>query len=190
MAYESTSGVPAAGTDAYTIFNGFVDFVDGDWIEPGRAREPRPTRIHFGPEPGATYDLARTSVRGNVGYTDRWTLVTLVGADSFYRAHSAGVGSSRPGLQPNQVAVWTGENHHAGQGFVAQWTDIDPGADGQFQIVSTQYLGPTPGVGTGNSSTGAKGYAVVRLCGLSSTTMLPRHRFDAQPMAQRCRPHQ
>ena len=46
-----------------------------------------------------------------------------------------------------------------------QWTDIDPGADGIFQITSQQYLGLTPGVGTGSAATGSKGYglAAVRL---------------------------
>ena len=53
------------------------------------------------------------------------------------------------GLPPNQVALWTGENHLPDQGFVAQWKEIDPGADGTFQIISEQYLGLTPGVGTG-----------------------------------------
>jgi hypothetical protein len=160
VAYENTSGVPAAGTDAYNIFNGFVDFSSAVGSSIAVAGAAESTYTFSGLTSGATYDLAATAVRGTVLYANRWTLVTLAGADSFLPAHSTGVGIVTAGLQPNQVAVWTGANHQAGQGFVAQWTDIDPGADRTFQIVSTQYLGPTPGVGTGSASGGLKGYAV------------------------------
>ena len=53
-----------------------------------------------------------------------------------------------PDFQPNQVAIWTGENHLPEQGFIVEWKDIDVGADGTIQITSQQYLGLTPGVGT------------------------------------------
>ena len=76
------------------------------------------------------------------------------------RRTAAGIGIVTDGLPPNQVAIWTGENHLPDQGFVAQWKEIDPGADGTFQIVSEQYLGLTPGVGTGSAATGSKAYAL------------------------------
>ena len=170
--YENTSGIPAAGTDAYDIFNGFVDFSSGAGSSIAVSGASSSTYTFSGLTSGATYDLAATSVRGTALYTDRWTLVTLVGAQSFTPAHSTGNGIVTAGIAPNQVAVWTGANHQAGQGFVAQWTDIDPGADREFQIVSTQYLGPTPGVGPAqNSSGGLKGYAVsgIRLIEHDST---------------------
>jgi hypothetical protein len=163
VAYESTSGVPAAGTDAYALFNGYVDFSSANGSSLAVTPTTTYTYAFTGLTPVATYDLAGTSVRGNTSYTNRWTLVTLVGADAFTSAHSTGLGIVTTGLQPNQVALWTGENHLAGQGFIAQWTDIDPGADGQFQLVSTQYQGPTPGVGNGNSTGGGKGYAITGL---------------------------
>lgn len=160
VSYENTSGVPAAGTDAASIFGGFVDFSSGAGSSLAVAGSQSYTHAFSGLDPANRYDFAGTAVRGNTGYTNRWTLVTLVGAASFTAAHSAGVGIVTAGLQPNQAALWTGENHLAAQGFVVAWTDIDPGPDGQFQIVSTQYQGPTPGVGTGNSTGGGKGYAL------------------------------
>jgi methionine-rich copper-binding protein CopC len=158
--YENTSGVPAAGTPAANMFNGFVDFSTGTGSSLAVAGAQTYTHAFSGMDPANRYDFAGTAVRGNSGYTDRWTLVTLVGAESFTAAHSPGVGIVTAGLAPNQAALWTGENHLAGQGYLAAWTDIDPGADGQIQVVSSQYLGPTPGVGTGNSSAGGKGYAL------------------------------
>ncbi len=90
-------------------------------------------------------------------YDDRWTLVTLVGADSATAAPTAGNGAII--ISPTQIALWAGANNGAAQGFVARWTDIDPGADNAFSIEMTQFTGSTPGVGTGTAS-GSKGYAL------------------------------
>jgi len=167
LSYASTSGVPAAGTDAYQMFNGYVYFGSGTYASielrgPGHTYTYTFSGLDAGG--GTTYDFHGTAVRGNSDYTDRWTLVSLVGAESFTADHSTGLGvvtSETPGsgLQPNQVALWTGHNSAPGQGFVAGWTRIDPGPDGQFQVVCDQYLGPTPGVGDGTAD-GSKGYGL------------------------------
>jgi hypothetical protein len=156
----------ASGTDAYRVFNGFVDLAAGDLrsieIEAGDAYQYTFENL----DPGATYEFAGTAVRGNAAYTDRWTLVEIQGADSFRAAHSTGSGVVTAGLAGNQVAIWTGGNAAAGQGYIAQWLDIDPGSDGIFHVVSTHYQGsvPTQVHPTGRAD-GNKGYglAAIRL---------------------------
>jgi hypothetical protein len=160
VSYESQTGVPADGTDAALLFGGYVDFSTGHPHSLALSGNRTYTHHFSGLDSSRRYDFAGTAVRGNTGYTDRWTLVTLQGAVSFRPAHSTGLGVVTTGLASNQVAIWTGENHRPDQGFIARWTDIDPGSDGTFEVISTQYLGPTPGVGTGNSSSGSKGYGL------------------------------
>ncbi|MGI9458228.1 MAG: lamin tail domain-containing protein, partial [Aeoliella sp.] len=162
--FSNFVGLPSPGTDAYDLFDGWIDFGSGSGtsIEVSGATNGY-THTFSGLDPGTIYDFAGTAVRGNTGYTNRWTLVTLVGAESSTPAHSSGIGVVSAGLGTDQVAIWTGENHLAGQGFVAAWEEIDPGADGEFQIVSQQYFGLTPGVGTGSAATGSKGYALTAI---------------------------
>ncbi|MFO0916591.1 MAG: lamin tail domain-containing protein [Pirellulales bacterium] len=158
--FQTNGAAPAAGTDAYEIFNGFVDFTSsaGGMIEISGAGTYTQTFSGLDTGSSVTYDFAGTSLRGNSTYTDRWTLVTLVGAESATPAHSTGAGVVV--VSPTQAAIWVGANSGADQGFVAAWTGIDPGADGEFSIVSSQYTGATPGVGTGSASAGSKGYAI------------------------------
>ena len=163
VTFESVVGTPAVGTDAHTIFNGWVDSSSQANSSIALFGPDTYTHTFSGMNPDRSYEFAGTSIRGEVGYTNRWTLVTIVGADSFTAAHSSGIGIVTDGLPTNQVALWTGENHLSDQGFVAQWKEIDPGTDGTFQIISEQYLGLTPGVGTGSAATGTKSYALTAL---------------------------
>lgn len=153
---------PASGTDAANVFLNYVDFSAGD----SRSIELDGTDTYSftfdNLDRGATYQFAGTAIRGNTGYTDRWTLVELVGADSFRAAHSAGVGVWTTGLPANQVAVWTGANQDVGQGFLAQWKDIVAGSDNQFTVISRQYTGTIPTqVNPGGQAIGNKGYGLV-----------------------------
>ncbi|MCA9212788.1 MAG: lamin tail domain-containing protein [Planctomycetales bacterium] len=139
--FDSNGAQPAIGTDANTIFSGYVDFMAGDQrsIELGPDAAYQYSFENL--DSGATYQFAGTAVRGNPGYTDRWTLVELHGAESFTAAHSDGDGVITDGLAPNEVALWVGDNSAADQGWVAQWLDIDPGADGIVRVSITQYTG-------------------------------------------------
>jgi len=173
VGYQNNGAYPAAGTDAASIFGGFVDLglqVQNS-MELSAVEGDSYTYQFTGLATPSRYGFTGTGVRGEPSYTNRWTLVTLIGAESFTAAHSSGVGVVTAGLAPNQVAVWTGTNHQAGQGFVAQWTDIDAGADGQFDVVATQYTGATPGVGPGVAN-GAKGYVIegIRLIQYTAVT--------------------
>ena len=159
VVFDTKGSNPPAGTDAYAIFDGFVDFAVGDQrsyeIEPGAAYQYTFENL----DSGATYQFAGTVIRGNNAYTDRWTLVELEGADSFTAAHSSGTGVVTNGLQSNQVAIWAGDN--STQGYVAQWTDITPGDDGAFHVVSTQYRGTIPtSIDSGGVADASKSYAI------------------------------
>ena len=152
---------PANGTDARDIFNGFVDFSAGDRKSIEISGNDAYQYTFENLDSGATYEFAGTAIRGNAGYTNRWTLVEIGGADSFLASHSSGDGVITAGLQPNQVAIWTGNNSASGQGYVAQWVDIDPGDDGVFFVTSTQYTGNVPrSIDSGGTADGNKGYGI------------------------------
>ncbi|HYW78888.1 MAG TPA: lamin tail domain-containing protein, partial [Thermoguttaceae bacterium] len=156
---DQRSGLPAPGTDAYDIFNAYIDFTPAaaDSIEIQGAAGDYYTHTFSGLDRGdaLNYAFAGTVIRGSAGYTDRWTQVTLVSAVSAAPAHSEGVVV----ISPTEVALMAGANHEADQGFVAAWTDIDPGADGAFSIVSTHYMGAIPG-GTASQN---KSYGLVAI---------------------------
>jgi hypothetical protein len=166
--FISTGGVATipAGTDAYNYFNGYVNFASGtnSGIRVAGANQSY-TFTFSGLDTGHAdlYDFVGTALQA-IGGSNSWIKITLNGADSFTAAHSAdpnhtGVITSayNSALGANQVAICTGANGSAaGLGYVAHWTNIDPGSDGTFTIVCTQYRDIVPG-GTAN---GNYGYAL------------------------------
>ncbi|KKL52449.1 hypothetical protein LCGC14_2285340, partial [marine sediment metagenome] len=164
---DAKSSPPADGTDAADVFNGYVDFSGGTNTSLEIADAADYTHTFSGLDTGAdfTYNFTGTSIRGNAGYTDRWTLVTLVGAEASVLVEFEGDGVWVE--SPTAVAINAGANHLAGQGFVASWTGIDPGVDGQFSVVSTYYTGEIPG---GMASSTKKSYALTGI------------RFEAVPI--------
>ncbi|MBW1684359.1 MAG: hypothetical protein JRS35_04780, partial [Deltaproteobacteria bacterium] len=121
----------ASGTDAHDTFNGVADMTgvsyyggSGWWID----------LTLTGLDPAKLYTFATTASRaeantdGAPGYDYRVTIYTLSGAD-------AATNTSTPGvtvITPTQVSFSTGNNH--AEGYVARWTDIAPGADGEIVI--------------------------------------------------------
>ncbi len=169
-AFGTGGGTPQGTTDLATVFNGYVDFGSTTTSLIEIAGSDSYTSHFSGLDPVNRFDLVASAVRGNSNYFNRWTLFTIEGAETFQPAHSSGRGIVTEGLADNQVAVWTGANHESSQGFVAQWLDIDPGADGEFELVSQQYRGATPGIGSGTAN-GIAGYA-------ASGLRLTEHDFD------------
>ena len=170
-AFGNGGNTPLGETDLIDIFDGFVDFGSTTRSLIEISGDDTYTSTFSGLDPVNLYDVAATAIRGNQVYFNRWSLFTLEGADSYMAAHSDGNGIVTTGLEDNQVAIWTGSNYLEDQGFVAQWHDIDPGADGEFSIVAEQYKGATPGVGNGTAN-GLAGYA-------PSGIRLVEHNFDA-----------
>jgi Bacterial Ig-like domain/PA14 domain len=140
--YIGAVSYPDAGTPAYDLFHGIVDLGNENSAIGVRSSAGTTTTITFtNLDPGKRYVFRGTSVRGG-DYLDRWTLVTLQGADSFLDAHSSGVYTSATfstgTLTPGQAAWNSGENRAAGA--VVGWDDIRPGDDGSFSIRCQQYV--------------------------------------------------
>ena len=137
VVFDVNGSNPAAGTDGYEVFNGFVDFTVGDQrsyeIEPNAAYQYTFENL----DSGATYQFAGTVIRGNNAYTDRWTLIELEGADSFTVAHSSGLGVVTNGLQSNQVAIWAGDNLTQGYAIInGEEVDTPKEIDLQYAVAT------------------------------------------------------
>jgi hypothetical protein len=165
MSVGTGSAEPAAGTPAYATFNGFVRFDDspGSALQVGLNESVTYTFSNL--NPNATYIFKGTAVRGGTGsnYTNRWTRISIVGADSFTANHTANAVTSAQApadLQANEVAFNFGVNDLANQGDMAVWESISPGADGVFQIVNTRYAGAVPAPGSTTLNNPNYGYAI------------------------------
>ena len=119
---------PHAGTDARLTFGGIADVTGvvyygasmGWWVD----------ATFTGLNPAKKYTFATTAARSNASYTTRYTLFTMSGVDSATNASTSGVQVYNS--DPLQVYFNTGDNHTAG--YVARWTDINPGSDGTFTV--------------------------------------------------------
>jgi hypothetical protein len=118
-------GNPVLGTDAYSIFNGIVDFgpntvyygSPGWWVE-----------IEFtGLNPAYTYTFVGTALRSN-NYPERVSLFTIQDARSFTNNSSTGVVE----WTTNTTKLLAGDN--TGTGYVVRWDDIVPSERGSFRI--------------------------------------------------------
>ena len=174
----TTAGsVVAEGTDAFRAFNGRVDFkadsvanieLSGDDYHGFQF-----VNLSRGSRTFTMFDLTATAVVGKSNYENRWTLVQLLGTESATPAHSQGEGIVV--ISPTEVAIWTGANHEPDQGYVVRWTEIVSTEDDQFALSASQYIGPTPGVGSGLAN-GPNGYGLtaIRLKTTDLTNETPR----------------
>lgn len=154
----TTSGSPSPGTPAYDVFNGYIDWgsvtSDGAQHAMMTASGATISYVLTGMDPAKRYSFKGTGARGGA-YPDRWELFELQGASSFRNAHTSGcLTNGRPDITAgsinlNQVAINTGANT---VGDLADWEDIDPGADGSITIVASQYFGSIPGGATAGGS--------------------------------------
>jgi Bacterial Ig domain len=155
-----SAGNPSPGTPAYVAFNGFVDFAgSGDSSVEVAGPTSAVTNIFVGVSASKAYSLKATAVRaGSSDYSNRWTLVTLLGAASFTTAHTANTITSinDPTLGPNQVAINTGLNT---VGDMADFETIVP-AGTNIMLVSMQYSNTTVISPAGFHCNGIKGYAI------------------------------
>jgi len=120
-----SGGNPAPGTDAYAVFDGFVDFgpnlpdygSSGWWAE-----------IAFsGLDPGKTYTFVGTAIRGK-NYPARVSLFTISDALSAVNTSSPGVLATTD----NTTRLLAGDNRSTG--YVVRWENIQPAAQGTFKI--------------------------------------------------------
>jgi len=139
-AWPTNGGNCNAGTEADYIFGGILDLTGGNELD---STAEHKAIIFKGLNPGASYTITLTSNRASSSYTDRWTRVTIEGADAYIYATSAGV---------KKLSEASGEfcvGYNSVNGYVMKWTDISCGADGSFSIKSQ------------NANYGGKGYAMM-----------------------------
>jgi hypothetical protein len=126
----------AAGTDAASIFSGKVDLTNGViyYGDSGWTVD----LVFTGLNSTSQYALATTFDRGRSDYTDRWSVVSIQDADAYTYASSAGTWK----VSDSAVSI---QSYNTANGYVAKWTGIKAGADGDFTIRFTQAAN-TPGV--------------------------------------------
>jgi hypothetical protein len=114
-------------TDADTIFGdrtdltGVIHYGSTGWTV---------TATFTGLDPAARYTFVTTANRNGSTYTNRISRYTLSGITSATNSHSAGTTLRAP----YGVAFCTGYNTI--NGYVARWTNIDPGSDGSFTVTA------------------------------------------------------
>ena len=114
-----------AGTDAYNTFHGIANMVGGERLGTSSSY----IDLTFsGLSPSSTYTFVTTANRADDTYTDRITKFTLSDADAATNASTAGVTVT----DNLNIAFCTGYN--TVNGYVARWTDINPGSDGDFSV--------------------------------------------------------
>jgi hypothetical protein len=127
-----------AGGDALTEFgtivnnNGYIRYADTP-VSLSYA-----TCTFTGLNPSKVYTVVLTGARGNSAYTARHTIFQISDVDAFTNASSTGATFSGP-ADPT-VEFNTGYNTAASSGYVARFTNVHPGSDGD--MVVTAGLGP------------------------------------------------
>ena len=117
----------AAGTDADQTFGNIVSM--GGVIYYGAVGWTVEATF-TGLDPNGVYEFATSANRNNPAYSNRRTVYTILGADAFHAAHTAGV------IVDGASATFnTGDN--TANGYVARWIGIRPGPDGSFTVRAT-----------------------------------------------------
>lgn len=150
------SALFTAGSDAANMFNGKVDMstsviyygTDGWYVD----------LIITGLDASKKYNFATSIDRGDMspapagGYTDRWTVISLSDVDASTYAASTGAWK----VSDSAVSI---QSYNTVNGYIAQWTNIQPGADGDFLVHFTYATGAAGGqYPTGASQNGVRGY--------------------------------
>jgi hypothetical protein len=129
-----------AGTDAAEEFGGIVDLAGVYAMGDGESLEMTFTGL----DPNRTYTLATTANRkGGWWYGSRRTTFALQDANDFTNASTPGTTVSALG---DETTFSTGNNTTTG--YVARWTGIDPGTDGDI-VLSSEHANGTSAYGVG-----------------------------------------
>ena len=132
LGISSDNGATSTGGPAFDVFGGIVDGA-------GVFSFDNPSAVFqinlTGLDPAKRYTVALTSNRDQTASGDeRWTDLELVDADSATEAS----GGTTTVVSPTHVRFGSWDN--TTRGDLAQWTGIDPGADGDFSVATTLYL--------------------------------------------------
>lgn len=120
---EFATGTPAAnifGGKAINTGSGITYGTDGWYVD----------LTFTNLTPGRTYTLATTVDRGS-NYNNRWSVITLNGAVSSTYASGADQAGVLKKVSDTVVSL---QSYQTLAGRVAEWTDIDAGADNSFSV--------------------------------------------------------
>ncbi|MBN1670083.1 MAG: hypothetical protein JXR37_03575, partial [Kiritimatiellae bacterium] len=134
---ESQGAHPAAGTDAHGVFDGKVD--GASTLSYSTADLALTLN---GLDPALRYELVLYCDRGRSAYSgadSRWHYGTLSGADSFANASTAGTDRLTTVTANDTTKYNAGYNNPAG--YVARYTEIAPGADGEVRLTLKRDVG-------------------------------------------------
>lgn len=124
----STGVMPAAGTPAHSAFNGSLNL--GGSASYGDSTYDWWYQVTFsGLDPTKAYEFATTANRGSSYNPERWSKFSIIGADTYANASSAGTIE----ITPDVVHLNGGANSASGD--IVQWTGITA-ADGSFTMKS------------------------------------------------------
>jgi len=115
------------GTDAYDIFYGKIDAYGPLGYDTGNH-----VFTFTGLDPDKKYRFVHFGNRAEAAYTDRFSEIEISDVDSFNTDSSAGVTLSTTTTAGDTAEYCTG--HNTVNGYVAGWTDINPGSDGDMVI--------------------------------------------------------
>jgi len=115
----------SSGTDGYNVFNGIVDSVG--LISYSAAN----LSFSFtGLDPNLRYEFVLFGNRNVAAYTDRLTRVAISDVVEFTNSSTAGAAFSGP-ADPAATMV---NGYNTANGYVARFTDVNPGTDGDMLI--------------------------------------------------------
>ena len=124
------------GTDARNVFGGIVSLMGvvyygatGWWVDLELS----------GLDPAKRYEFVTTSNRNSSGYTNRISMYAISSADSYTNSSTQGTTISPDG---SSTTFCTGYN--TVNGYVACWTNINPGVDGKFIVKASVGAGGDP----------------------------------------------
>jgi len=132
---ESFSVPDYAGGDAMAEFGTIVDNNGYIRYDAGTAGS-KIDCVFTGLDPNKLYTIVLTGARGSSSYSARHSIFTISDVDAATNTSSSGA----PYLGANYAEFNTGYNTTAGTGYVARFSDIRPGADGDMTI--TAGVGP------------------------------------------------
>ena len=129
--YKPLEGAPMSG-DAASLFNGFVNangMTDFEGVV---------TLEFSGMDPNRDYDVALYASRGDYDLqTTRQHSFTISGVDAFANVSSDGATIATSETENDTASYDVTRNSNAATGYVARFTAVRPGANGEFQIVIT-----------------------------------------------------
>ena len=139
-----TAFPPDPGTPAYDLFFGICDISNDGIVGVRYSSDTYVTFTFSNLDPEKRYLFRGTAIRGG-SYLLRWAAANIFDVDGALDAHTSGVLTSNDfpnAILPGQAAFNSGENR---VGDLIGWDFINPGADGSFSIICSNYVGPIPG---------------------------------------------